>query len=251
MSVKDAGGGNFSVTNSSTGAVDQYAFDSLAGTLTITHTDSANNVLSTQSFTGVAGLDKPWTSMADAGSPGTPATWDVFNKTTLNSALTSSSSYSTSYDTSTFDMTNPATHIDTAAAYTSTTSFSYANNNVGDPQIMQGAMPNLKLNYMVSPKITVTAVTDVPMPDTVEPSTAPYDINTNTMPKWESDAIGYMKAGTPYMLDFDQQGNLVAKQLTGDNVVKFNNPQPGAGGYTPTAQSTGLTGVALMLSTVA
>ena len=253
IAIKDFGGGKFAITDKTTGYVDQYAYDSVAQTLSITHNDNNNNTLSTQSFTGVtgvAGFGLPAASLL----PNSPTNWDVFNKTTLHSALASISSYNTSYDTSNFDMTNPASHIDTANAYTSSTTFSYTNNNINDPQIMQSAMPNLQVNYVTTPKITVMAVTDVPMPTTVEPATAPYDINTNNMPKWESDAIGYMKAGTPYMLDFNQQGSLVSNPLTGDNVVKFNNPLPGVGGYNPNALSsstTGLTGVALMLSTVA
>ena len=253
VSIKDTGNGSFSITNSSTGAVDLYAYDSAAQTLSITHNDSAGNTLSTQSFSGVAKLTPPWASMG-SGQSGAATTWDVFNKTTLHSTLASASSYSTSYDTSTFDLSNPATPVDTANAYSSTTSFSYANVDVGNPTLMQSALPNLKLNYVTTPKITVTAVTDVPMPTTLEPATPPYDLNSNSMPKWEADAMGFMKAGTPYMLDFDQQGNLVAKQLTGDNVVKFNNPQPGMAGYNPAAQSSsssGLSGIALMLSTVA
>jgi len=252
ISIKDSGGGKFAVTDTSTGNVDLYAYDSAAQTLSIAHNDNAGNTLSTQNFTGVtgiAGLNIPAASL----QPNTATTWDVFNKTTLNSQLTSISSYSTSYDTSSFDMTNPASHVATPAAYTSTTTFSYTSNNVTDPTLMQGALPNLKLNYVVAPKITVTPVTDVPMPASVEAATPPYDISTTNVPKWQSDAIGYMKAGTPFMLDFDQQGNLVAKKLTGDNVVKFNNPTPGTAGYNPNAQSqsTGLSGVALMLSTVA
>ena len=253
VTVKDSGGGKFSVTDSVTGYVDQYAYDSTAQTLGVTRNDNAGNTLSTQSFTGVsgiAGLNIPAASL----QPNAPTTWDVFNKTTLNSQLTSISSYSTSYDTSTFDMTNPATHVNTPAAYTSNTTFSYTSNNVTDPTLMRSALPNLQLSYVTSPKITVTPVTQLKMPASVEAATPPYDLSAHSMPKWQSDAMGYMKAGTPFMLDFDQQGNLVAKKLTGDNVVKFNNPQLGGSSYNPnaqTSQSTGLSGVALMLSTVA
>ena len=252
VTVVDSGGGKFSVTDGTTGYVDQYAYDSNAQTLSLTRKDNLGNTQSTQSFSGVDGLDGLNIPAASL-QPNSATTWDIFNKTTLNSKLTSISSYSTSYDTSNFDMTNPATHTDTPAAYTSTTSFSYTNNSVTDPTLMQSALPNLQLNYVKTPKITVTQVTDVPMPDSVEGASPPYDINTSHMPKWQSDALGYMKAGTPFMLDFDQQGNVVSKPLTGDNVVKFNNPTPGTAGYNPNAQSqsTGLSGVALMLSTVA
>ena len=250
VSFKDTGNGTFSVTNSSTGAVDQYAYDSAAQSLTITRNDSTGNTLSTQSFSGVAKLAQPWMSMSAAG--GGAATWDVFNKTTLRSTLASASTYKTSYDTSNFDLSNPTSHTDTANAYSSTTSFTYSNVNVGNPTLMQSALPNLKLNYVTNPKITVSAVTDIPMPTSVEAAKQPYDLSTTSMPKWQADAVGFMKAGTPFMLDFDQQGNLTAKKLTGDAVVKFNNPQAGVGGYNPNAsQSTGYSGVALMLSTVA
>ena len=250
VSIKDAGGGNFSITDSSTGYVDQYSYDTVGQTLTISHNDNNNNTLSTQSFIGVNGIGQPWASMQAAG----PTTWNVFNKTTQNDALSSNTSYNTSYDTSNFNIANPTTPTTTANAYTSSTTFAYTTNNIIDPATMQEAMPNLKLNYVVQPKITVSAVTDVPMPATLEPATQPYDINTNAMPKWEQDAVGFIKAGTPYMLDFDPQGNLVSKQLTGDNVIKFNTPQPGSLAYSQTAQSStngALGGLALMLSTFA
>ena len=73
VSFKDAGGGNFSITDSLTGNVDNYAYDSQAQTLSISHTDSSGNVLSTQNFTGVSGITKPWISMADS----TSSSWTV------------------------------------------------------------------------------------------------------------------------------------------------------------------------------
>ncbi|MEI6558766.1 MAG: hypothetical protein WCO00_10190 [Rhodospirillaceae bacterium] len=248
VSFQDTGPGSFSITDKSTGFVDQYSYDSAAQTLSINHNDNANNTLSTQSFEGVAGLSKPWTSMAGTDA----ARWDVFNKTTLHSALTSATSFDTTYDTSTFDLTSPATHLDTPAAYTSSTTYSYTSNEVVNPNLMQSALPNLKLNYVVSPTITVTPVTSVEMPASLEPAAEPYDINTNKMESWKKDAVGYMKSGTPYMLDFDPQGHLVAKKLSGDNVIKFNNPQVGAGSYTTSAtSSSGYSGVASLLSTLA
>ena len=251
ISVKDSGGGKFAVTDNTTGYVDKYAYDSVAQTLDITHLDNSGNTLSTQNFTGVSGisgLNIPAASL----QPAAATNWDVFNQTTLNSSLTSLTGYSTSYDTSTFNQTDPANHTVTANAYTSTTSFSYTNVNVGNPSMMQALLPNLQLNYVSTPKITVTPVTDIPMPKTVEPATQPYNIDTTRMPKWESDALGFMKGGTPFMLNFDQQGNLTAQQLTGDNIIKFNNPTTPTVGYNPNAQtSSGLSGVALMLSTLA
>ena len=254
ISIKDSGGGKFAVTDTTTGYVDQYAYDSAAQTLSITHQDNSGNTLSTQNFTGVSGisgLNIPASSL----QPATATNWDVFNQTTLNSKLTSLTGYSTSYDTSTFNLTNPASHTVTPGAYTSTTSLSYTNINVGDPSMMQSLLPNLQLNYVTTPKITVTPVTEVPMPTSVEASTPPYNIDAAQMPKWESDALGFMKAGTPFMLNFDQQGNLEAQQLTGANIIKFNNPSTtSTSSYNPyalTNTSNGLSGVALMLSTLA
>ena len=292
VTVSDSGSGNFSVTNNNTGYVDTYAYDSAAQTLSITENDNAGNTLATQRFTGVNVLTEPWASQQAASpaswnvtdqdnsgntlstqnftgvsgisglnipasslQPATATNWDVFNQTTLNSKLTSLTGYSTSYDTSTFNLTNPASHTVTPGAYTSTTSLSYTNINVGDPSMMQSLLPNLQLNYVTTPKITVTPVTEVPMPTSVEASTPPYNIDAAQMPKWESDALGFMKAGTPFMLNFDQQGNLEAQQLTGANIIKFNNPSTtSTSSYNPyalTNTSNGLSGVALMLSTLA
>ena len=253
ISIKDSGGGKFAVTDTTTGYVDQYAFNSAAQTLSITRQDNSGNTLSTQNFTGVSGIDG-LNIPASSLQPATATNWDVFNQTTLNSKLTSLTGYSTSYDTSTFDLTNPASHTVTPSAYTSTTSLSYTNVNVGDPSMMQGLEPNLQLNYVTTPQITVTPVTEVPMPSSVEASTPPYTLDTAQMPKWESDALGFMKAGTPFMLNFDQQGNLEAQQLTGANIIKFNTPTATTSGYNPyalTNPSSGLSGVALMLSTLA
>ena len=252
ITVSDQGGGKFSVTNTATGYVDHYAYDSAAQTLSITHNDNANTTLSVQNFTGLSGI--AWLGVPAASLlPATPTTWDVFNKTTLNTTLASNTSYNTSYDTSNFDMTNPTSHVEAANAYTSNTTFSYTNNNVLSPTLMQSALPNLKLNYVVEPTITVMPVTNVPMPTSVEPATTPYNLNTTQMDPWKKDAIGFMKAGTPFMLDFDPQGHIVAKKVTGDNIIKFNNPQLTNGGYNPNAssQSNYYGGVASLLSTIA
>ncbi len=249
VTVVDSGGGKFSITDTTTGNVDYYAYNSTSNSLTITKKDSLDTLIGTQSFTGINGVSHPWSSPVHGST-----SWDVSNKTTNNTTLTSGNSYSTSYDTSTFDMTNPATHAFAAAAYTSTTSFTYTNNNVLNPSLMQNALPDLKLNYVVSPKITVTAVTDVPMPTSLESSTEPHTFNTNTMPQWQKDAMGFMKAGTPFMLDFDQQGNLAAKQLTGASIIKFNNPSPGMGSYGGAGQggqNYTYSGVPSLLSTIA
>ncbi len=249
VSIRDSGSGKFSITDTTTGNVDYYAYDSAGQNLTITSKDSLDNTLGSQSFTGVNGLSHPWTSPT-AGA----ATWDVFNKTTNNTTLTSDSSYNTSYDTSTFDITNPSAHVNTAAAYTSSTTFSYTSNNVLNPTLMQSALPDLKLNYVVSPKITVTAVTDLPMPTTLASSTEPHTFNTNTMEQWQKDAMNFMKAGTPFMLDFNQQGGLVAKPLTGDSIIRFNNPQAGMGSYSgggQASQTYAYSGVPSLLSTIA
>ena len=254
VTITNAGNGQFSVTDNTTGYVDQYSYDSVGQTLSITHNDNANNPLGTQNFTGITGIAGLGGISTASLPPSGPTTWDVFNKTTQHSTLTSSSSYATSYDTSNFDITNPATSVTIAGAYTSTTSFSYTNVNVNNPTLMQSALPNLKLNYVVTPKITVTSVTDVPMPTSLQSAQEPYDINTKTMEQWQKDAMGFMKAGTPFMINFDQQGHMVAQQLTGDNVVKFNNPTAGTGGYNPNAQTASYnpySGVASLLSTIA
>lgn len=95
-------------------------------------------------------------------------------------------------------------------------------------------------------------MTDVPLPSTVVPATPPYDLSTRSMPKWQADALGFMKDGTPFMLGFDPQGQLAAQLLTGDNIVKYNNPQLGYAGYNASGTNSGsFSGVAQLLSTFA
>lgn len=53
---------------------------------------------------------------------------------------------------------------------------------------------------------------------------APYP-NLNLDAQWKRDAADLIKAGKGFYLDFDTTGQIVAKENTGPNIIKYNQPK--------------------------
>ncbi len=166
---------------------------------------------------------------------GTPTTKDISAKTSTQLAWDSSAqAYNGTTTTTGFDIATGGTKTDTS---TSVTTVSYQNIDLPSPDAFRRTFPDVKIDHTYSPHIMAKPLTALESPAWVK--TDPYssaDLKIGT-DQWMQDAAKFMKAGSPFMLDFDQTGKLITKELTPTNIVAYNNPPS----YLPSYSSRGST----------
>jgi hypothetical protein len=82
----------------------------------------------------------------------------------------------------------------------------------------------LEVDPVMTSSISVKPLTKLPIPDRIATPTYSQSELQNGKDPWLKDAADLIANGTAFMLDFDQTGNVVAKQLSAENVIRYNNP---------------------------
>jgi hypothetical protein len=82
----------------------------------------------------------------------------------------------------------------------------------------------LEVDPVMTSSISVKPLTKLPIPDRIATPTYSQSELQNGKDPWLKDAADFIANGTAFMLDFDQTGNVVAKQLSAENVIRYNNP---------------------------
>jgi hypothetical protein len=82
----------------------------------------------------------------------------------------------------------------------------------------------LEVDPVMTSSISVKPLTKLPIPDRIAtPTYSQSELQSGKDP-WLKDAADFIASGAGFMLDFDQTGNVVAKQLSAENVIRYNNP---------------------------
>jgi hypothetical protein len=82
----------------------------------------------------------------------------------------------------------------------------------------------LEVDPVMTSSISVKPLTKLPIPDRIATPTYSQSELAGGKDPWLKDAADFIASGTGFMLDFDQTGNVVAKQLSAENVIRYNNP---------------------------